>query len=258
MTDLDLPRQKEGSRRYPRAPIVEAVLDLGVSLPDGTSLERLAEVGANDAEYPIHEDLRDFTGTFNVDPAGVSTHASQEIVGHVWRTPDGARQYQARLGAFRYLQRAPYRDWTGFLGEAERLWTSYKSVTSPIELTRVGARFVNRIDIPLPSVELTEYLLTTAEVPPELPQLISGYFMQMQLPQVREGVQCNVISTLLAPASPATTSLMLDIDVRCAPHLKLSEDAFERSLQRWLAEIRQAKNDVFEACITDKTRRLFL
>jgi uncharacterized protein (TIGR04255 family) len=125
-------------------------------------------------------------------------------------------------------------------------------------LTRIGARFVNKIDIPLSAIELEDYLLTTATVPPELPQFISGYLLHMQLPMVRPGIACKIISTIIPPPSPEVSSLILDIDVWHEGTLDPRSGEFDGEVHSWLDELRRAKNDVFEACITDNTRRLFL
>ena len=117
---------------------------------------------------------------------------------------------------------------------------------------------MNRIEIPRPQVELNDYLRVTAQVPPSLPQVISGYLTHMELPAVRPGVACRIISTLLPPPVPETTSLVLDIEVWSEMTLLTDSPGFNDEVRRIFAELRSAKNTVFEACITDESRRLFL
>jgi uncharacterized protein (TIGR04255 family) len=50
-------------------------------------------------------------------------------------------------------------------------------------ITRLVVRYINKIDIPLPVGDLKEYLRTFPEVSSDLPQGLSGYFLQLQIPQ---------------------------------------------------------------------------
>lgn len=258
MSEVEVPLSEDGSRRYPHAPIAEAVLELRIEPRASVTVEELATVCADDPEFTVGKPLTEITGTLSVDDDRVSTESRREVAGHIWHTADERRHVQARRDVFLYAQRAPYRDWETFIGDAERFWLQYKEIVKPLRLTRLGVRYVNRIDIPLPNVELTEYLLTTAQVPPDLPQLISGYLLHIVLPNVSPGVPCQIISTLLPPSAPDTTSLILDIDVWANPSLDPNADDFDQGVRTCLGELRRAKNNVFEACITDKTRRLFL
>ena len=73
----------------------------------------------------------------------------------------------------------------------------------------------------------------------------------MPLPALE--VSATITSSLL-PVRPDVTTLILDIDTwRDAP---AGESATDDAIAGHLATLRQAKNYVFEACITDATRGL--
>lgn len=258
MPGVDVPEGPGGSRQYPHAPIIEAVLEMRVDLADGVTVDDLQAACASPAEYSVQQPYAEWTGSFNVAPTGVSTNTSQDIKGHDWRTPDGLRRVRAKLDMYLYMQRAPYTNWDDFVHEAERHWLLYKEVARPVRLARIGARFVNRIDVPHTSIELSEYVTVSAPVPPGLPQVISGYLVTMNVPEVRPGVDCTVISTLVPPESQGTTSIVVDIDVWASPVVRPDSDSFDAAVRDVLTELRRAKNSVFEACITDNARRLFL
>ncbi len=255
---MQVPTGPAGSRRYPRAPIVEAVLEMRLAIRPETSLELLGTVGASESDYTVTGVVNEIRGQFDVGAGSLTTETRQTQAGFSWQTRDGVRHFQVRRDLFMYLQRAPYRDWGSFISEAERLWLRYKSVAGPAQVKRVGARFINLINIPRESVELKDYFRAFAEVPAELPQVLAAYLVQMQVPEIRPGIACTIITTGLPPEVPETTSAILDIDVWCEPDLDSSTSTFDQDLSHWLSELRRAKNDVFEACITDATRRLFL
>ena len=57
---------------------------------------------------------------------------------------------------------------------------------------------------------------------------------------------------LMPPPDPNVVSVLLDIDLFCEEPLPDNEDG----LWALFEEMRDRKNQIFEACITDKTREL--
>lgn len=252
-----VPFDDRPGRRYRNAPIVECVLELRVALPPTVTLEDLLRVGSAEGEaYPQRQGQFALQGTLQGGEDGASASAAQSQYGHVFLSQDGRRQFRATFDSFVFVQRAPYDRWADFHDEAVRLWRAYSSVTRPEILVRAGLRYVNKIDIPHPSVELKDYFRTTAELSPDLPQVIGGMFMQVQLPAVMDGVGANITTAVTAPPAPGITSVVLDIDAYSEPALRVPAAGFNEQLDALLARLREAKNAVFEACITDATRRV--
>ena len=148
---------------------------------------------------------------------------------------------------------APYSHWSGFRTETRRLWDIYRSIAKPSKVTRLAVRYVNRIDIPLPVNDFGDYLRTVPTVSPDLPQGLSRYFMQLVMPL--EDVKGTVIinETIIEPARPEVVSVVIDIDVSCGNDVPSTEE----EIWALMEQLRNAKNNVFEACITDKARELF-
>jgi uncharacterized protein (TIGR04255 family) len=63
----------------------------------------------------------------------------------------------------------------------------------------------------------------------------------------------NDIQAIIQPHKPGFVSIVLDIDVFREYQSPANEDETWSTLDR----IRDIKNEIFEACITDKTRELF-
>jgi uncharacterized protein (TIGR04255 family) len=73
---------------------------------------------------------------------------------------------------------------------------------------------VNRLDIPLPVQDFSTYLRTAPQLSSDLPQGLSGYFMQLQLPMPDLQGACVINQTIIEPpAKPNTVAVVLDIDV---------------------------------------------
>ena len=249
----DAPR----ARRYKNAPIVECVLEVRVALPSGITLEQLLALGDGErARYPNRQGQFSLQGVLQGGAGGASAQAEQTQHGHVFVSEDGQRQMRATFDSFAFIQRAPYDRWETFYEEASRLWRLYRNSLRPELVTRVGLRYVNKVDIPHPTVELKDYFKTTAEVSPELPQVIGGMFMQVQLPVVTDGIGAGITTAIAPPPNPGTTSVVLDIDAYSEPAMQVLAETFDEQFEGVVARLRQAKNLVFEACITDATRKV--
>lgn len=238
-------------RRYSRAPIVEAVFDIRVSLGDGTSVEDLAAIYADEAEaYPEHQYNFIIENEIQVNETDIGGGVRKHLNGHVYRGADGSNVFQARLDGFTFSRLHPYDCWATFSEEALRLWSKYQAVATPVAIRRLALRYINRFDFPEPRVDLGEYFKTYPELSPLLPQMLSGYFMNLQLPLTDDGAQLHLIQTIVETDSPGL-SLILDLDVFYQLDVEgMSLDSIKATFDR----LRDAKNGVFEACLTDAAR----
>jgi uncharacterized protein (TIGR04255 family) len=219
-------------RRYSRSPITEAIIDFQVELPEGVELAELERCQ---------------------DPAYPGKQAPTAALGPGFRFASGDEKqfYQVHLDGFTLYRLAPYPGWEPFRDEARRLWAIYRQTVRPRKVTRIAVRYVNRLDLPLPA-ELKDYLQTSPQVSPDLPQGVAGFYLQLTIPQQ------DIKSTLLlrealgAPAVQGVISVVLDIDLFRTDAIPADEDG----LWAFLESLRGRKNEIFEACITDRTREV--
>jgi uncharacterized protein (TIGR04255 family) len=247
-------QQIQAGRHYDRAPVTEAIIEVTCVLDPNVTLEDLARVADPDAfsASPAFT----ISGRIDVTPDGIKGDTSGEQVGHVLRRNDGKRAVQSRLNGFAYSIMAPYSNWETFSAEAWQQWQSYAGVAHPATVARLGVRYINRIDVPQPIIEIKDYLRTAVDVSPYLPQSISRYFLQVIVPLPDFDSVATITSTLVPPPSEEQTSLILDIDAWRAVDISLVTRSGEERLRETLNELHDAKNYVFEACITDATRGL--
>jgi uncharacterized protein (TIGR04255 family) len=241
-------------RHYDNAPITEGLIDIRVKLPSDIDLssfdaffERVKD------KYPTRQDRKLFEGTFSTVPR-VEAAAKETKIGYLFRSADGKRVLQARLDGFTFSRLKPYENWGALRDEAKRLWDTYREIVKPIQVTRVAVRYINQIDIPLPMRDFKDFFRTIPEVSPDLPQGLSGFLMQLQIPQEDISALLVITQTMLVPPpSPVVASVILDID------LFKVQSGFETDDEVWtlLESFRDRKNEIFEACITDKARQLF-
>jgi uncharacterized protein (TIGR04255 family) len=242
----------QASRRYSRAPITEAIIDLKVTLPEGFSVEDLEKIHAHISDqFATKEQIHAGSLLFQSGP-GIKIDASRQQHGFLFRSGDSLRIFQATLSGFTFNRLAPYESWEEFSSDARRLWEVYKDVCRPSSVIRAAVRFINRLDLPGPILDFKEYLRTLPEVSPDLPQGLSGFFMQLQIPQ--QDLNCMLIinEAFAPPTSPGLVSVILDFDL-FREQVWQSDD---EEIWRFLEELRHRKNLAFEASITDRTRKL--
>jgi uncharacterized protein (TIGR04255 family) len=242
-------------RHYAHAPITEAVIELACTPAPGVTLDDLTRVADHEV-FTTSGPAIVFSGRIDVSPGGIVGDTSGEQIGHAFRRSDGLRVLQSRLNGFAYSIFAPYDTWETFSAEAWRYWQAYRSVARPTVASRLGVRYINKIDIPQVSIEIKDYLRTAVDVSPYLPQLTARYFLQVVVPILSFDASATITSTIVAPPNEESTSLILDIDTWREFDISLEGDAGDDRIREALADLRKAKNYVFEACITDATRGL--
>ena len=247
-------------RRYPHAPINEAVFDIRVQLPASASTEQLRIVGQDEENYPTSEEIYAIENRVSFNPQQVSSGVQRTANGFWWRSRSELQVMQARLDGFTFSQLRPYEDWASFSAEAFRLWHRYEAVMSPNIISRLALRYVNQIDVPATPPEtrldLNAYLRTRPELSPLLPQTLDGFFSTIQMALQDPGPKLQLVQTVVTP-SLMVLGLVLDIDVFWEEALDTSDPDMEDILRERFSLLRDSKNAVFEACITDQTRELF-
>ncbi len=248
------PRGKSKSPiHYSKAPLTEAVLDIRVELPNEITLKELRglQVGKEEERYPRREDNVIVVEKMSMGPqVGASTQQTQN--GYRFVSHDNRQIFQARLDGFTFSRLSPYENWESFRDEARLLWEVYRPIAKPKNIKRIALRYINRLDLPLPIKDLKDYLRTIPEISPDMLHGLSGYFMQLQLPQPDLEAMLHLNQTLIPPPSPNLVSVVLDFDLFCKDNVQ-SED---KDMWKQFEILHERKNEVFEACITNKTRRL--
>lgn len=240
-------------RHLSTAPITEAIIDLRVELPHDVTVERLADVQPLlGSFYPTQKKRIQWQ-------AELSPHSDQTVLkefktidGHYFWSVDKRQVVQARLDGFAFSRLQPYETWEKLRDAARHAWGHYVAVAAPRSVTRVAVRTINRIEIPLPIGDLSEYLKTYPTVGEELPRSLSGLFMRLVLDRDRITA---VVTEAIEETGPDATKvpIILDVDVFSA----VSHDATSSDVWDALERIHELKNDIFFGSVTDKTLEMF-
>ncbi len=247
---------QQAVEHFSRAPITEAILDLKVILPDNFSTDTFLEIYERIRDrFPTSEPIH--VGSLMVQAGpDIKVETNRQHTGFLFRSGDKLKVFQATLQGFTFNRLAPYSSWKEFRSDARELWEIYRNICKPTYVVRAAVRYINRINIPAKGpIELRDYLNTVPEVAPGMAQKnLSSYFMQLQIPQ--EDLNCMLIihESLVPPESTDVISIILDLDLFRQQVWQSGDEA----IWHFLDQLRERKNQVFKASITQKTKELII
>ncbi|NKJ34087.1 TIGR04255 family protein [Rhizobium sp. SG570] len=242
-------------KHYGKPPIIECVVELQFGEP--ITFDQITKrVEKFKRFYP--QETRNVGFNAQISEKGIS--GSQEPIGLRLASHSALEMVVINTQVLVVSQLAPYPGWTEFRKRIGRDIELYFDTFSRRPVVRVGARYINRIDVPFPDKSNNHPVMDVAtflNVYPTIPSLskrpIDSYAVaaNVALDDGRFSVTLQSAS-VVAPA-PKMYSFTLDIDIGCVVDIPARRDA----LLQLIDEMRSIKNRVFEASITDESRRLF-
>jgi uncharacterized protein (TIGR04255 family) len=238
-------------KQYLRPPITEAVVELRFepSIPAGV-LKKLSSRFAK--SYPGVQELKNISVKLEikeqpepiVDPGRAFYRRA---------SPDETQLAIISEQSLAISQLAPYPGWREFLARFARDLAIWRDAAGFRRFTRIGLRYINRIDIPMHHLQKIDYE-AFLRIYPHLPfDGIYNYAMNVQLPI--ENIPCDLTinTATVQPPLYGFGSHLLDLDFGRTIDVPQGID----EIIDFLSILRLRKNEVFEACVTDKARALF-
>jgi uncharacterized protein (TIGR04255 family) len=240
---------------YPKAPITEAVIEIKFKTAlDASDIDKVRERLAS--AYPQHQNVQSFNVAVQLleNQPDAPTTKIERTAGHRLASVDMTELLLLWESAFVISQLAPYPGWDSFLRRFVRDWAVWKRIMGYREVSRVGVRYINRIDIPATGpVVPHEAFLNVYPKLPEILSVVNAYAVQAVMGL--EDIRCKLTLNSAAVDSPILghSSFLFDQDIAREVDPPQSDEAIIDLLNK----IRVQKNKVFEACITDRARELF-
>ncbi len=238
---------------FPKAPIKEAILDIRAKLPSSVDLDRLSTFQDTIRDhYPKKLERIRWQARIGLKEDEMDSAAKREIDGYMFISTDGKDLVQARLDGLTLNRLRPYDKWQTFRDEARKLWERYLAIAEPEAVTRVALRYINRLELPLSMRDFKDYILTTPEIAPSLPQGLKTFFMRLEIPDDRYKAIALVTETM-EPPEKKLLPFIFDIDVIREAQF----DPMGREIWDTFESLRNFKNEIFFNSITDKAKELF-
>lgn len=231
---------------YARPPIVEAVISVkSTPVTEPEAMEKFYKKLKK--QYPIRENRVDQEVKFE----GPNVSISQRPAGWIARAEDPSDGIILTPDEIVFFRQAPYEGWAQLLSRAREGLDIFKSVMGHRKMTRIGVRYVNRIDCPI-GRRLDEYLKFTVHVPP-MGVAVAGYEAFAMLDLRNGGTKALVRTAHIPSVVPHTHAVVLDLDVYVEGELRPDH----RYIWEALDSLRASKNGLFEEFITEHARALF-
>lgn len=221
---------------------------------DLTGVEPFAKAVSD--RFPNKQTQHFYSGGMEIKGEGPPEYLEPELkaVGFLCTSESSDRVVQGRIDGFSFSKLRPYVDWPSLRDEARDLWEIYRATVEPRKAVRLALRYINRLEIPLPITDFREYVLTSPEIAPDLPQALSEFFFKIAIPGPDINAMAIINSTIARPEYEGRVlPYIFDIDV-----FKTGEWQ-TNSAEIWehFEDLRVYKNQLFFGSMTEKAKELF-
>src|ERR1700733_7895332 len=196
-------------RHYDKAPIKEAIIDIQIENSSSLSLANLEKVeippprGYAERQKVMINRLRG-----QLEGGILTATAKQDQMGYAFVGGEGKHVVQFRVNGFTFSRLAPYQTWEQLRNEANVLWKSYRQIVGVLPVVRVGLRYVNQLDLPLPIRDFRDFIRIYPEISADLNQQLAGFFLQVQIPQEDIGAMLILNEAIVPPSAPDFVSVV--------------------------------------------------
>jgi uncharacterized protein (TIGR04255 family) len=245
---------------YSKPPVSEALIDVRIDLLPSEHLQVLESIqGRVAARYPTKKVRHRIEGSVEIQgPQVITAPIVTGPIGYWFESSDRRSIIQARLDGFTFnlLKPDPAQAWPGWAHletDAREAWNLYAQVINVAEITRFGVRYINTIEIPAPSIELSDYFTAAPRVPESLPYQDILNFQSAVTVKIPEHKAIAIIKYAPSKKQLSGITVTLDIDVFRSDRVSLSTFP----LWETLSAFRTVKNAIFESNLQPKARELF-
>jgi len=239
---------------FAKAPIQEALLDFQVALPPGSENLDLRLFGQGIEErFPESQKRIELVQHLQFADGKDSPPPARKVSGFLFTSKANGKIVQARRDGFTFNKLRPYSKWSEFKIEAQELWQRYVAFAQPVAIKRIGLRYINRIEIPEQTEDLRRLCMLFPELPAGVPGVWFEYFQRFAS-QLEDNV-VSIVTLSIDPDSPQSkAAIILDIDVIKTIDILPSNDS---QIWSFCEEMRDLKNGIFNASLTEEAKQLF-
>lgn len=234
--------------KYPKPPIQEAICEIHFDANQKlqkNQIELLKPVW--NSSYPNQRLIQEKSVTVNFTPEGVTP--TENVIGErlVCKSSDGKQLAQLSTNFLAVNQVSPYLGWEeSFRDMITQRWNDVQKNIGSLKFQRVGLRYINKIDIPQAPVAWERWLKYAMPVPKPISISQSRFEGKLEDPEYKFN-----INLLALPAVGAISPLIIDLDIIWERSGK------DRNVDEVLEGVHTPLGSIFEAYLTDETRRLF-
>jgi uncharacterized protein (TIGR04255 family) len=246
---------------YAKPPVSEALVDIRVDPLPSAQLSVIKSLHEKlIGEYPTQKAQQSWEGLWEIAEDRTSTsQKSLGVTGYSFESKDKKRIVQYRLDGFtcNFLKPDPSEAWIGWehlRNESRRTWDLYANALGVHEAIRVAVRYINKIVVPGPIVELGDYLTKPPDVPKDLEyQSLSNFLSRVTVVIPDLNASATITQAPTGESRLDAVVILLDIDIVMSKRIPSSSEALWQTLDRF----REIKNSIFEKSLHPRAKELF-
>ncbi len=236
-------------------PIVEAVIHWQARAQNPWDFKTIqAQLSEQLSNYPNCQPVEQFSidaTMTETEPAPIVKHHTS-LLGYRLTSNDTLDVALFTRDGVAFSRMKPYEDWQQFTASATNVWLAFEKIYAPVEIQRLGVRFVNHI--PAATLEtIAEYLKEPPTCPSNLPLKEFLYQSTFSVPDRPYGIRVIKLVQPTILGQSESSGLYLDIDVYTTKPI----DCSDRDRDLALREMRWLKNKVFFDLLTDRAIKSF-
>ena len=245
-------KNREEPKNYAKPPIIEAVIEVRFS--DAANQEQLEKLLAKKKSNYTVQPQQDVSIKIYNDNSAISTSTEKRAIWYkLIDNEDISNIVQIKNDALSVSRLPLYEGWETLLEKFKNSsdWYTHKKFKS---LSRIGVRYINRIDIPTTNgrLELSDYFNIYPNAPKEnFPDL--NHFLMQTISKLDSDRVLTINMRSVESILLNHTSFIFDLDISQTSNLPVSS----AKLYETLDLIRGQKDKFFEDLLTEKCKELF-
>ena len=241
-------------KKYKNPPIREAVIDLKVDPSLTVSPSKLESLRTKLSErYSIVKPRRSCeTSFFAIKGVPSTVSKDKGIDGYQFWSSDEKDVVQFRLDGFTFSRLAPYVEWEEHSPEAFKTWNIYRDNLKPLKIKRLAVRYVNVIEVPKKTIELSDYFINPPTIPSGLSQDMEA-FLSRFIVKFDSETKAIITASSQKQSNPDKLPFLLDIDV----FSEISIESNSVGITERLEKLHIVAENIFESSLTKTCKELF-
>ena len=238
------------------APILEAVIDIRANLKRKIEKGDLPEIKERfKDEFPILKEIITFGGKISFsenEKTPTVEDGNRALLGYRLDSQDGKHILQIRNNGYTFSRLHPYTNWDEVKSLAMNYWSWFKSFREITNISRLAVRYINRIVLPFPVNDLSEYFTAPPSLPEGVSQPLESFFTKVTVAYPDKDVSANIVQAFEKADEKHGVQIILDIDV-----YSTREDFDEAEVWSFFENLKIIKNQIFSCSVQKKTLEMF-
>lgn len=229
-----------GHPTYPHPTIIEAICDIHFRLPEsqewkpslpGEFFKRIQH------EYPEMEPVLEMGLHLEVGPSGTSAKVlpPPQKVRFKHRTRSLVLQLAENALSISVLP--PYQGWNAMRTDALAAWKQLKEVLKPELISRLGLRYINRIEKETNQDRLGNWLVATEYIPAAILSSAPGFLLRIETHLDSENMLIITIGDTKTETENAYGAMIFDIDRIVEREIIAGQEMLEGEMDRLHGDI---------------------